>query len=364
MKIDLHSVTIGELVAGYSDNEENGVVGFGGKLNIRPPYQREFVYDEKEKMAVMDTVWKGFPLNVMYWVKNGNGGFELLDGQQRTLSICKYVAGEYFMNFDGQLKGWHNLKPEERERICDYSLQIYICEGTSEEQLNWFRIINIAGEKLTDQELLNAIYSGSWVTHAKSRFSKTGCVAYRLAEKYMNGNPIRQTYLETVLKWISNGKIQEYMAEHQHDENSDELWQYFQEVIAWVQRLFPEYYREMKGVDWGSLYNRYKDNFYKASELQTQIARLMEDVDVSNKKGIFAYLLGGDERNLSIRAFDSRMRREAFQRQQGICPICGGAFEIAQMEADHITPWSVGGRTVAENCQMLCRDCNRHKSNK
>ncbi len=364
MKIELHSITIGELADGYRDSDEDGVVGYGGRLDIRPKYQREFVYDETKKKAVMDTVWKEFPLNVMYWVKCADGHFELLDGQQRTLSICKYIAGEYFMNFDGVLRGWSNLSVEERKRINSYKLQIYICEGSPDEQLDWFRIINIAGEKLTDQELLNAIYNGAWVTSAKHRFSKTGCVAYRLAEKYMTGTPIRQAYLETALDWISDGNIKEYMATHQHDTDSDELWQYFQEVIAWVERLFTEYYKEMKGIEWGRLYNLYKDNSYKASELKTRVAGLMEDVDVSNKRGIFTYVLGGDERNLNIRAFDARMKREAYQRQKGICPHCGEHFAIEQMEGDHITPWCEGGKTVAGNCQMLCKRCNRLKSNK
>ena len=364
MKIELHSVTIGELIEGYCDSDEDGVVGYGGRLDIRPRYQREFVYDDEKKMAVMDTVWKGFPLNVMYWVRRDGGGFELLDGQQRTLSICKYAAGEYFMNFDGELKGWMNLTAGERRRITDYRLQIYICEGAPDEQLAWFRIINIAGERLTDQELLNAIYNGAWVTHAKRRFSKTGCVAYRLAEKYLNGSPIRQAYLETALKWISNGHIREYMAAHQHDTDSDELWQYFQEVIAWVQRLFTDYYREMKGIEWGELYNRHKNDVYKASELRERVAALMEDVDVTNKRGIFAYVLGDGEHLLNIRAFDARMKREAYQRQGGICPSCNHRFEIDQMEGDHITPWCEGGKTVAENCQMLCRTCNRRKSSK
>ncbi len=364
MKIELHSVTIGELTAGYQDSDEDGVVGYGGRLDIRPKYQREFVYDDKKKMAVMETVWKGFPLNVMYWVRRADGGFELLDGQQRTLSICKYVAGEYFMNFDGALKGWCNLSAEERKRINSYELQIYICEGTPDEQLDWFRIINIAGERLTDQELLNAVYNGSWVTSAKRRFSKTGCAAYRLGERYMSGSPIRQDYLETALDWISEGAIQHYMAAHQHDSNSDELWQYFQEVIGWVQRLFIDYYKEMKGLPWGKYYNAHKNNPYRASDLREQIKALMEDVDVSNKRGIFAYVLSGDERHLNIRAFDARMKREAYQRQKGICPHCGEHFAIDQMEGDHITPWCEGGKTVAENCQMLCKTCNRRKSNK
>lgn len=362
MTIELHQISIGEITNGYHDSNEEGVVGYSGKLNIRPKYQREFVYDEKQRNAVMDTIWKGFPLNVMYWVRNEDGTFELLDGQQRTISFCSYVAGEFLMNFDGKLCGIDNLTPGQKQRILKYQLQIYICEGTPEEQLDWFTIINIAGEKLTNQELLNATYCGEWVTQAKRKFSKTGCVAFKLGSDYMDGSPIRQTYLETALKWISNGKIKEYMAAHQHDKDADELWQYFQNVINWVKTLFPEYRREMKGVEWGFLYNSNKDVQFKASELEKQVSELMQDVDVTNKKGIYCYVLNGEERNLSIRAFDSRMKREAYERQKGICPTCGKHYEIEQMEADHITPWSKGGKTIAENCQMLCRDCNRRKS--
>lgn len=366
MKIELTQVTIGELTEGYADNSatEEGIVGYGGRLNIRPKYQREFVYDEKKRNAVMETVWKGFPLNVMYWVRNEDGNFELLDGQQRTISICQYVWGEYMMHLDGNLAGFGNLTQGQKKRILDYPLQIYICEGTAEEQLDWFRVINIAGERLTDQELRNAIYSGPWVTQAKRRFSKTGCVAYQLGKDYMNGSPIRQAYLETVLKWISGGKIDQYMAEHQHDEDCDELWQYYQDVVHWVNSHFTETRKEMKGVQWGEMYNLHRDDPYKESKLRQRVKELMKDSDVKNKSGIYWYVLDGDERHLDIRAFDQNMRREVYERQQGICPVCGKHFEEIEMEADHITPWCQGGRTVADNCQMLCRKCNREKGGK
>ena len=369
MKIELHEIRVRELCADYNDLsiQEEGIVGYGGRLNIRPKYQREFVYDEKQRNAVMDTVWQNFPLNVMYWVKtDGSDGieYEVLDGQQRTISICSFIAGEYMMNFDGNLLGFNNMTIEQQNRILDYKLQVYICEGTDEEKLKWFQRINIAGEKLKDQEIRNAIYSGSWVTQAKRRFSKTGCVAYRIGSDFMNGSPIRQDYLESALKWISGGQIEEYMSKHQHDDDASELWQYFQEVIAWAQRIFPNYRKEMKGLEWGEFYNKYHDNSYNAQKMETEIVRLMQDEDVTAKKGIYEYLLSGDERHLSIRAFTDNMKREAYERQQGICPICKEHFEINEMEADHITPWSQGGKTIAENCQMLCRDCNRRKSDK
>ncbi len=367
MKITLHTITIEELVKGFTDNEEQGVVGYGGLLNIRPAFQREFVYSAKQQEEVINSIFKGFPLNVMYWVKNQQGTYELLDGQQRTLSICSFYVGEFFVTLNGALKSFSTLNPQQKRTFLDYPLQIYICEdGTDQEQLDWFRIINIAGEKLTQQELRNAVYTGPWVTSAKQRFSKTGCVAFRLGEKYMTGTPIRQDYLETVLKWISGNKIEEYMAKHQLDENSDTEWQYFQSVINWVQTLFPkEHYRkEMKGLAWGELYNRFKDKPFSSTKLEEEVARLMMDDDVTNKKGVYDYVLSGNENKLSIRAFTPQMKRTAYERQQGVCVKCGKHFDLEQMQGDHIVPWSKGGRTVADNCQMLCQPCNATKGDK
>ena len=374
MNIELHEITIRELAEGYQDLSilEEGITGYGGRLNIRPKYQREFVYDEKKRNAVIDTVWNKFPLNVMYWVKTdaSNGiEYELLDGQQRTISICSYIAGEFMMIIEDNLCGWENLTETQKERILNYPLQIYICEnGTDEEKLKWFNIINIAGEKLTEQEIRNAIYSGPWVTQAKRRFSKTGCVAYKIASDFMSGSPIRQDYFEKALKWIGNKQsksIEQYMAEHQHDTDADQLWQYFQDVIHWVEKLFGrKYKKEMKVVDWGVLYNQYYDTTLTATAIAQEVSKLMADSDVQKKAGIFHYVFDHDEHHLSIRAFDDNTKREVYEKQDGICKICGKHFEIEQMEADHITPWCDGGRTIAENCQMLCRDCNRRKSGK
>ena len=370
MTIDLHEITIRELCASYEDLsiQEEGITGYNGRLNIRPKYQREFVYDEKKRNAVMETVWQNFPLNVMYWVRIGDNQYELLDGQQRTISICSFIAGEYMMLFDGNLLGFNNMTLEQQNRILDYKLQVYICEGTDEEKLKWFRTINIAGEKLTNQEIRNAVYSGSWVTQAKRRFSKTGCVAYKIASDFMSGTPIRQDYFESALEWIGDAQgltVEQYMAKHQHDTDADELWQYFQDVIHWVDKLFGrKYKKEMKGVEWGLLYNKHKDTHLTATAIAQQMAKLMADSDVQKKSGIFAYILDGDIHHLGIRAFDANTRREVYERQGGRCAICGKPFDIEMMEADHITPWVEGGRTVASNCQMLCRDCNRRKSSK
>lgn len=363
MIIELCKIPIREVFEGYVNNDEEGVVGYGGRLNIRPKYQREFIYNDKQRDAVIDTIRKGFPLNVMYWVKSGEDSYELLDGQQRTISFCSYLNGDFSINY----QYFHNLTKEEQEQILNYELMIYICEGTDKEKLDWFKIINIAGEKLTDQELRNAIYSGEWVTDAKRYFSKTNCPAWSIAKDYMSGTPIRQDYLETVLSWIVDREgmeIEEYMAIKQHEKDAEELWMYFQSVINWVKILFPNYRREMKGIEWGIYYNKYKDKEFKANELEEKIKELMLDEDVTNKKGIYRYLLDGDERHLNIRLFSDRMKREAYERQNGICVKCNEYFEIEEMEGDHIIPWSQGGRTIAENCQMLCKNCNRVKSGK
>lgn len=360
MKIELNEVSIGEICRGYIDNAEEGVVGYSGKLNIRPKYQREFVYDEKKRNAVIDTIMKGFPLNVMYWVKNEDGNFEVLDGQQRTISFCQYIAGEYSFNE----RYFHSLTNAERSRILDYKVMVYFCEGDDDEKLAWFKIINIAGEKLTDQELRNAVYSGSWLTAAKSIFSRSSCPAYLLAKDYVTGSPIRQEILETALKWISRERINEYMSIHQHDPNAQALWRYFMNVIEWVKGTFTTYRKEMKGVNWGALYDEFKETVYDTDKIEDEIKKLMIDDDVTNKKGIYPYILTRNEKYLNIRAFTESQKRSAYERQNGVCSVCGKVFDIKDMEGDHIKPWSEGGTTSVDNCQMLCKECNRRKSNR
>ena len=360
MKIELKKIKIRELVEGYVDNEEEGVFAWGGKLNIRPKYQREFVYKDKQREAVIDTVTKDFPLNVMYWVKCGKDEYEVLDGQQRTISICQFFNGDF--SFD--MRYYHNLQTDEQEQILNYELMVYFCEGTDSEKLSWFQTINIAGEKLTNQEIRNAVYSGEWTTDAKRHFSKSNCVAYLLANDYMSGTPIRQDYLETAISWISKGNIETYMGNHQHDANANELWLYFQAVIAWVKAVFPTYRKEMKGLDWGLWYNKLKDTPLDSKKLEEQVAELMQDEDVTSRKGIYQYVLFGDEKHLNIRQFKESDKRYAYEGQLGICVKCGEHFSIEEMEADHILPWSKGGKTDKDNCQMLCKQCNRRKSDK
>jgi len=360
MKIKLKKITIRELTKGFEDNEEEGVVGFDGKLDIRPPYQREFIYKDKQRDAVIDTVTKEFPLNVMYWAVRENGDFEIIDGQQRTISVCQYINGDF--SVDGL--AFHNLTNDKKEQILDYELTVYFCSGTDSEKLEWFKIVNIAGVKLADQELRNAVYSGSWVSDAKRYFSKNGCVAYGIGSDYLNGSPIRQDYLETAIKWVSDGDIEEYMSKHQHDQNASALWRYFQDVITWVGATFTNKRRFMKGVNWGALYNDYKDGKYDTEKIEEETAKLILDDDIKKKSGIYPYILTRDEKYLSIRAFSDAERQKVYEKQKGVCAKCEEHFEIEEMEADHITPWHEGGKTIEENCQMLCKECNRRKSGK
>jgi len=360
MKIQLNEITIKEISNGYLNSDEEGVVGYSDKLNIRPKYQREFVYKDKQRDAVIDTIKKNFPLNVMYWVKNEDGSFEVLDGQQRTISFCEYIAGTFSLNN----LYFHNLTDVEKNQILDYKLMIYFCEGNDKEKLDWFKIINIAGEKLTDQELRNAIYTGTWLIDTKRYFSKSGCPAHGMASDYLSGSAIRQDYLETVIRWISGDKIEVYMSKHQHEPNANELWLYFQNVINWVRVVFPNYRKEMKGVEFGPLYNEFKNEKIDSKKIEKEITELMQDEDVTKKSGICSYVLTRQEKYLNIRSFTEKMKREAYERQKGICKKCKEHFEIEEMEADHIKPWHEGGKTVAENCQMLCKQDNRTKSGK
>jgi hypothetical protein len=363
MKIELHKIQIRKVIAGYKDSAEEGVVAYSGKLDIRPKYQREFVYKEKQRNAVIETIKNSFPPNVMYWMIREDGGYEMLDGQQRTISIGQYVSGDFSLND----RFFHNLTKEEQDKIFDYELMIYFCEGTDKERLDWFRVINTYGEKVNDQEIRNAVYTGPWLSDAKLKFSKSNCAAYLLANdggQLLSGSPIRQEYLETALSWINDGKIEDYMAKHQHDQNAEKLWQYFQDVIAWVRKIFTNYRREMSDVRWGELYNEFKGKKLNANKVEVEIKELMQDEDVTKKSGIYPYVLTRNEKFLNIRAFTDKQKREAYERQKGKCVKCKKHFEIEEMEADHIKPWYEGGKTVAGNCQMLCKQDNRTKSDK
>lgn len=358
MDIKLTNITVRELTAGYEDNAEEGVVGFDGQLDIRPAYQREFIYKDRQRDAVIETVIKGFPLNVMYWAVRDDGGFELIDGQQRTISLCQYVDGDFSVGG----RYLYNLQDDEQNQILDYELAIYRCTGTNSEKLQWFQTINIAGEKLTPQELRNAVFHGSWVSDAKRYFSKTGCPAYTMAGDYLAGRSLRQEYLQTVIGWISGDAVDDYMGVHQHDPNASELWDYFVQVIEWVKATFPKYRSDMKGVAWGELYNRFGHESLDPTDLETRVVALMADDEVERKKGIYTYVLTGEEKWLNLRQFRNSEKRSAYTRQKGVCPVCKETFPFEGMEADHIKPWHAGGKTTPENCQMLCIKDNRLKS--
>ncbi|MEH6791754.1 GmrSD restriction endonuclease domain-containing protein [Parasphingorhabdus sp.] len=337
------------------------------KLDIRPPYQREFIYKDKQRDAVIDTASREFPLNVMYWAVRDDGNYEVIDGQQRTISLCQYAEGDFSVQLGSfpEKRAFHNLQKDEKQALLDYKLMVYLCSGTDSEKLEWFRTINIAGEELTDQELLNAVYHGSWVSDAKRYFSKSNCPAYALGSDYLSGSVIRQDFLETAISWASeNGGVEKYMSAHQHDPSANDLWLYFSSVLNWVKAVFPHYRREMKGVPWGFLYNDFQSAKLDPKALEEEVSGLMVDEDVTNKKGIYSYVLSRKEKHLNIRSFSPNQRREAYERQAGVCPICQEHFDLSEMESDHITPWHEGGLTSAENCQMLCREDNRRKSGK
>lgn len=367
MEISLKHIKIGDIVDGYEDRFDLGCVGYKGKLNIRPAYQREYIYDDRKAVAVIDTIMSGFPLNVMYWVQNSDGTYELLDGQQRTVSFCKFYSN---------VLDWHDnqfssLEEDQKRKFLDYEVQVYFCKGTDSEKLDWFRTINIGSVQLTPQELRNAIYYGPWLTEAKRYFSKRGMnPAKQVAGYFLKGSYERQDILETVLKWISDYKgttIERYMSTHRNDKDADELINYFSNVFEWVNRVFPRQRKEMNGLPWGIWFNKYSATKYNPNKIDDNIAKLMKDPDIKAKKGIYHFELEDEstdsEKYLSLRTFDASTKRSVYERQKGICPICGEYFDIDDMEADHIKPWSKGGKTVESNCQMLCKSCNRKKQN-
>ncbi len=368
MKTTHQRVKIKDVFNEYQDKEWDGVIGYGGKLDIRPIYQREFIYNPENERAVIDTILKEHPLNLIYWVKNGDN-FEVLDGQQRTLSFCRFLDHKYHIEINGEKKYWDTLLEEDLNRILNYELDVYICEGREKEILEWFKTINIKGKELNHQELLNATHTGHWLTDAKKYFSKPNCAAKGLGENYISASVERQEFLETVLKWINNGDAQGYMAIHRNDASAEELKKYFANVIEWTEKNFINYRKEMKKVNWGELYNNFKNKNLDSNELEKEISKLMEDEEIGNQKGIYDYVLTRNEQSLNLRTFDEKTKRRIYEKQKGICPHCRGEnkrkkWKLEEMEADHITPWHEGGKTISENCQMLCKDHNRTKSGK
>jgi len=350
---------------GFVDNEEEGVYGMDGKLDIRPIYQREFIYNDKAQESVIDSAINNFPIGLIYFNKNDIDSYEVLDGQQRLMSICKFISGVYSVEWPRHGRVYfHNLEDDQQDLILNYRLDVRSCDGTPSERLSWFKRINIAGMKLTDQELKNATFCGSWVSDAKKYFSKINGPAWQIGSKYLKGSANRQDYLETAISWISNKEIQEYMTQNQHNENAKDLWVYFEKVIEWIESIFTEYRKQMKGVPFGLLYNEYKDKKFDPKEVEIGVKELMKDEDVQTKSGIYSYIFTGDEKQLKIRLFSENQKQEAYERQNGVCPICNEYFKIEEMEGDHIDSWVNGGDTTSENCQMACLKCNREKGSK
>ncbi len=370
LTIEEKKVTVGEIVKGYINNDDQGIRGYNGLLDIRPPYQREFIYNEQEQQAVITTVLNGYPLNIMYWVKRNEDAecpYEVMDGQQRTLSLCEYVAGKFaydYMNF-------FNLPADVQKKILNYELTIYVCEGEESEKLEWFKTINIAGKPLNEQEIRNAVYAGPFVSDAKRYFSKTNCAAYRLGKDLVNGSPIRQDFFKKALEWIADhetrkGKPQSavgYMSVHQHDLNAMPIWTYFQTVLRWATDTFnmKKFKKIMKGLDWACFYDEYHEKALDIKAIEIQISELMGDDEIQKPQGIIPYVLTGSERYLDLRVFSDKIKLAVWEKQNHKCAICGKEFDYEFMEGDHIIPWCDGGRTTIENCQILCRNCNRTK---
>ena len=387
MEIKRVSIKIVDLCDGYkNDSEEDierGVYAYHGKLCVRPAFQRMFVYDKKQENAVIDTALKGFPLNIMYWVDNGDGTYDCLDGQQRTISLCNFVDGISSFQApwlkDNARIYIHTLKridPDLYAKFMNYELEVYICHGTKAEQMEWFKTINIAGEELYPQELRNASYVSRWLTDAKRYFSKANasstakCPAERLGGQYTNKNANRQEILEQVISWRIGSKedvdICNYMEAHINDKDASDLWNYFNNVINWITTVFYETYdKGMATVNWGKLYNDYHTEDFDADEISEKFNELMmykatKELDISVAK-ICEYCITRDETLLKQREFNEAQKTTMYNQQRGICPDCGKHYLKAEMHAHHIVPWYNGGVTELANGVMLCEECHRQR---
>lgn len=409
MSIAPTQIKLRDLFDGYENNDEDGVIGYHGRLDIRPKYQREFIYNDKEQEAVIKTVKKGYPLNTMYWAvardengdrildENGEETYELMDGQQRTISICQFLDNKVIVDYQ-KFFNIEKSQPDIAKKILDYELQVYICDGETSDKLEWFRTINLAGKELKEQELLNAQYVGEWLIKAKEYFSKTNCLAGETvvirkhkASDYLNGVAIRQDYLSTVLQWIADYQKltprsdygDTYMAAHQGDSDAGEIKAYYTSVMDWVGSKFITYRKELKGLPFGIFYNRFKRGELSGniiektgSEIEDEVLKLIDDDEVQTVKGIYEYIVDGEEKHLSLRQFDDKTAKKIYESQYHKCPYCDKKidghtyptgvteYDFKDMEADHIVPWSKGGKTEESNCQMLCKWHNGHKSAK
>jgi len=382
----LTNLTVDDICRGfvYNELEGKGLFGWDGKLVIQPEYQRNYIYaDGKKDVAVVDSLLKGYPLGLIYFVKVGEDRYEVLDGQQRITSFGRFVRGKFpVVDAEGMPHYFDGLNAEEQKRIFGSKLTIYVCEGAETEIKDWFKTINIAGVPLVEQELLNAIYSGPFVTAAKEVFSNSGNSEMQKWKCYVAGDEQRQKILETALKWVSGGKVQDYMGRHRFDKDCRELKTYFTSVIDWIDGVFKGVKDEMCGLDWGRLYETYRKTAYNPDKVWLRVEELYCDEFVTDRRGIFEYVLGGEKetRLLNVRVFSDKEKKHVYARQtaeaekRGVsnCPLCAIGHEasakriwkIGEMDADHVTAWSKGGATDISNCQMLCKTHNRAKGNR
>lgn len=387
MKTELRTdLTVEEICKGfhYSELEGKGLYGMSGHLTIQPEYQRNYIYcDGKKDVAVIESVLKGYPIGLIYFNKVGEDRYEVLDGQQRITSLGRFVEGKLSIIDANKIpQSIGSIAADQREKLLNTPLLICICEGTETEIKEWFETVNIAGVPINRQELLNAVLCGPFVTKAKEVFSNSNNSYIQMWSRFISGSANRQDYLATALKWVSKGNAEEYMRNHRHDDNIDELKAYFDAVLGWVGSVFPTIYPEMKGLDWGRLYEQYHKQPYDPSFVDERVLLLMDDPQVNDHKGIFEYVLGRekDTKLINIRVFDAKTIRLVYNKQtedakaKGIsnCPYCAighdssksRIYKLNEMDADHVTAWSKGGSTDISNCQMLCKTHNRAKGNR
>jgi hypothetical protein len=388
METELKTFTVQEVSDGfvYNEFEGKGLYGLSGSLTIQPEYQRNYIYaDGKRDVAVIDSLLRGYPLGLIYFNKLEDGSLEVLDGQQRITSFGRFVTGKFAIEDENEMPQYFGgLAENQKQQILNSEILVYECQGTESEIKEWFKTINIAGVPLNNQELLNAVYSGPFVTKGKEEFSNSQNANIQKWSAYVKGSANRQEFWETALEWVSGDKdnIGEYMSKHRFDDDISEVKTYFNTVIDWVSGVFLDVENEMRGLEWGRLYEMYHKQSYNPTELSNRLKALYGDPYVKNRKGIWEYLLGGEKDNklLDVRVFDEATKKVQFVKQTsqaeaaGLsnCPLCSigdndnktRIWKIQEMDADHVEAWSKGGATASENCQMLCKTHNRAKGNR
>ena len=379
-------ITVKEVCDGfvYNEFEGKGLFGLSGKLTIQPEYQRNYIYaDGKRDVAVIDSILKGYPIGLIYFNQTDSDKLEVLDGQQRITSIGRFVTGKFAVkDKNGHEQYYSGMANSQREQIMDTKLLVYICEGDEPEIKDWFKTINIAGVPLTEQEILNAVYSGPFVTRAREEFSNSQNANVQKWGAYIAGDIKRQAYLERALDWVSGGDIDSYMSKHRNDKNITDLKNHFNTVIDWISTTFTEVESEMKGLEWNRLYEAYHKKKYNHATVSALVQKLYGDGFVKNRRGIFEYILGGevDTRLLEVRVFDDPTKRSVYESQTNVAKKKGGSncsycaighdvnkekiWSLSEMDADHVAAWSKGGSTSIKNCQMLCKTHNRAKGNR